>query len=66
MESCFKAVYKEDPSSFTRFFDTFMENLAALYHRGLNLQNQHLHFLVIGVKGDLPFLQRPPIWREHF
>ncbi|CAE7946366.1 HERC2 [Symbiodinium sp. KB8] len=53
-----KSAYKEDPSCFTRFFDAFMQDLAALYHCGLNLQNKHLHFLVIGVKGDLPFLQK--------
>ena len=53
-----KAAYKDNPACFTGFFDTFMQNLAALYLHGLNLQNKHLHFLVIGVKGDLPFLQK--------
>lgn len=53
-----KAAYKDNAACFTSFFDVLMQNLATLYFGGLMLGGKHLHFLVIGVKGDLPFLQK--------
>ena len=53
-----KGIYKDDSSAFTCFFDGFMANLSKLYSQGLQLQGKHFHFATLGVKGDLPFLQR--------
>eukprot|EP00439_Symbiodinium_sp_Y106_P012257 s406_g1.t2 len=53
-----KALYRENPACFTSFLTGFMENLAKLFFEGITLQGQHFRFVVLGVKGDLPFLQK--------
>ena len=53
-----KALYRDDPACFTSFLTSFVENLGKLFYEGITLQNKRFHFAVLGVKGDLPFLQK--------
>ena len=54
-----KALYKDDEDSFMNFLEGMMQNLCKLYYEGVDLPGgKRLRFLLLGVKGDLPFLQK--------
>ena len=53
-----KPLYKDDPDLFQNFLLKMMENFADLYYRGLQLGDCKFRFIVIGIKGDLPFLSK--------
>ena len=51
-----KAAYKHNHDCFSSFLDAMMENFLKLYYEGLNLSGRCMRFVVLGIKGDLPFL----------
>ena len=54
-----KALYKDDEDCFMNFLEGMMKNLDKLYSEGLDLPGgKRFRFLLLGVKGDLPFLQK--------
>ena len=53
-----KSIYKDQASNFTTFLDHMMQNLYKLYCEGLNIAGRRMHFVVLGIKGDLPFLAK--------
>ena len=62
-----KAMYKDNDDCFMNFLDGMMQNLAKLYNEGLDLHGgQRLRFLLLGVKGDLPFLQKSGFLERTF
>ena len=53
-----KASYKDAPETFEAFLEKAMEDFASLYFQGLQISGRVLRFLVLGLKGDLPFLAK--------
>ena len=52
-----KPMYKTTPAHFDMFIDVAFEDFQALYYSGLRVRDDRvLRFLVLGLKGDLPFL----------
>lgn len=62
-----KANYKDDEDCFMNFLDGLMQNLSKLYNQGLVLHGgKRFRFLLLGVKGDLPFLQKAGFLERTF
>ena len=53
-----KAIYKTDPNTFQVFLLHMMQNFRSLYYDGICLGGTTLRFVVLGMKGDLPFLAK--------
>ena len=53
-----KSLYKDDPHTFQVFLEKLMENFEGLYFQGLQLEDRRLRFVILGLKGDLPFLSK--------
>ena len=53
-----KGTYKDTPETFEIFLERAMENLAWLYFQGIEVAGRTLRFIVLGMKGDLPFLAK--------
>ena len=53
-----KSFYKDDPHVFQLFLEKLMENFAGLYYEGFQVENRRLRFIILGLKGDLPFLSK--------
>ena len=53
-----KAIYRDDPSTFQVFLMHVMQNLRSAYYEGISIGGTTLRFVVLGMKGDLPFLAK--------
>ncbi|CAE7369766.1 unnamed protein product [Symbiodinium sp. CCMP2456] len=54
----YKGIYKEHPSRFDNFMTEAFRDLEQLFYHGYNIGDRVLRFVVLGTKGDLPFLAR--------
>ena len=54
-----KSLYKANPEHFDEFVRVAFEDLESLYYNGLWVRDDRLlRFVVLGIKGDLPFLSK--------
>ncbi|OLQ14679.1 hypothetical protein AK812_SmicGene1179 [Symbiodinium microadriaticum] len=54
-----KAVYKDHPERFDNFITETMKDFEKLYYHGYDIGGgRTLRFIVLGIKGDLPFLSK--------
>ena len=54
-----KQTYKSNPEHFDMFLKVVFEDLESLYYNGISVRDDcTLRFLVLGLKGDLPFLTK--------
>ena len=53
-----KAMYRNTPEAFDAFMAKMMQDFEKLYFAGLEFRGRVFRFLVLGLKGDLPFLSK--------